>query len=64
MAKLIIKLINNVAQVVNADPAVGDMLKVAFLPNYRVTAWRLSVPAPISRNKLSTAGRGPPEPET
>src|SRR5690606_10838897 len=38
IAKLIIKLVNNVADVVNADPAARDWLRVAFLPSYRVTA--------------------------
>lgn len=37
MAKLIIKLITSVGQVVNNDPVVGDRLKVIFLENYRVS---------------------------
>ena len=57
MAKLIIKLVNNVASVVNADPAVGDMLKVAFLPNYSVTAMEVICPGTDLSEQLSTAGK-------
>lgn len=57
MAKLIIKLINNVAKVVNTDPAVGDRLKVAFLPNYSVTSMEVICPGTDLSEQLSTAGK-------
>ena len=57
MAKLLIKLVNNVSQVVNADPEVGDLLKVAFLPNYRVTAMEVICPGTDLSEQISTAGK-------
>jgi starch phosphorylase len=57
MAKTIIKLVCNVAQVVNNDPDIGDLLKVAFIPNYRVTAMEVICPGTDLSEQISTAGK-------
>jgi starch phosphorylase len=57
MAKLIIKLINNVAHVVNGDPDTEGLLRLAFLPDYRVSAMEVIAPGTDLSEQISTAGK-------
>ncbi len=57
MAKLIIKLICSIADVVNADTSLRGLLRVAFLPNYRVSLAERVFPASDLSEQISTAGK-------
>ncbi|MCP5357344.1 MAG: glycogen/starch/alpha-glucan phosphorylase [Pseudomonadales bacterium] len=57
MAKLIIKLVNNVAAVINADERAKPFLRVAFLPNYRVTVMEIICAGTDLSEQISTAGK-------
>jgi starch phosphorylase len=57
MAKLTIKFINAIADVVNQDPETGDWLRVAFVPNYSVSLMEVICPAADLSEQISTAGK-------
>jgi len=56
IAKLVIKLLNNLGQIINSDPHIAGRLKVVFIPNYNVTLAEKIIPAADLSEQISTAG--------
>ena len=57
LAKVIVKLVNNVAAVINNDQRANDLLKLVFFPNYRVSAMEVICPGTELSEQISTAGK-------
>jgi starch phosphorylase len=57
IAKVIVKLINNVANVINSDPRTKDLLRIVFFPNYCVSAMEIICPGTELSEQISTAGK-------
>ena len=57
VAKLIVKLINNVSDAINRDPEVNKLLRMVFLPNYRVSTMEVICPGTELSEQISTAGK-------
>jgi glycogen phosphorylase len=57
IAKLIMKLIHSIGEVINADPRTRDVIRVVFLPDYRVTLAEAIMPAAEVSEQISTAGK-------
>ncbi|WP_442511075.1 glycogen/starch/alpha-glucan phosphorylase [Novipirellula sp. SH528] len=57
VAKLIVKMVNNVASVINADPKTKNLLRLVFFPNYRVSSMEIICPGTELSEQISTAGK-------
>jgi len=57
VAKRLIKLINSASQIINSDPRTKDMIKLVFVPDYRVSVAEKIIPAANVSEQISTAGK-------